>query len=482
MPGIFKTIRGKLTIYFTLIFGITLIVFSTVLYNIFAGQIRNDFDLVMTAFAASISETIKENGVTPDILSEMKEMNKPGSSLYYGYIIVYNHQEGVIIKSHQVDSVNVPLNKDLLNDAINGKKGFHTGYFTPVNGLWDKDGVRMLYFPASHRGRKFALVLIAPLSSQEQMLGNLQLILFTAVPVTLLLAAFIGWIFSKKAYEPVDKLVEKSKTITAEKLYERLAVDDVDDEISRLAATLNNMIGGLEASFKTLKQFTSDASHELKTPLTIMKGEIEVALKRSRSIDEYRIVLEGSLEEVNRLQNIVESLLLISKYDNKKLVLSSEEFDLNEVVIEAVKKSQQISSKKNIKIILNINEEEDSELYIIGDKSKLQNVYLNLIDNAVKYSNENTSINITTGKDLIMKNAVVTVKDEGIGIPEEMLEDVFVRFYRVDQSRTRDEGHSIGLGLAIVRVTLEAHGGSVSVTSSLGEGSVFTTILPLSRS
>ncbi|HEY3251288.1 MAG TPA: ATP-binding protein [Ignavibacteria bacterium] len=475
----FKTIRGKLTLFFTLIFGFTLLGFSIFLYNIFASQIRNDYDLVMTAFAASISENIRENGVNPEILLEIKELNKPGSALYNGYVMVLNSSEAVLIKSHQLENINIPLDKELINSSLNGKKEFTTKFLETSAGLWDQNGIRMLYYPAMHRGHKYILLLISPLSSPEQMLSSLRLILFITVPVTILLTGFMGWLFSKKAYEPVDKLVEKANTLTAEKLHERLVVDEVDDEISRLAGTLNDMIERLETSFKILKQFTSDASHELKTPLTIMKGEIEVALKKTRSLHEYKQVLADSLGEVNRLQNIVESLLLLSQYENKKIRLNFEDVNLNELVIEAVTKSHYITSKKNIKLIMHIDENIDSEILIKGDRQKLLNVFLNLIENAAKYSNENTEINLFLNHDEARKNAIVTICDQGIGMQDKVLSHIFDRFYRVDASRTRDENYSLGLGLAIVKATVEMHDGVVSVSSRINEGSVFKISLPL---
>lgn len=475
----FKTIRGKLTLFFTLIFGFTLLAFSIVLYNVFARQIRNDYDMVMTAFAASISENIRENGVNPEILAEIKDLNKPGSALYNGYVMVLNSSEAVLIKSNQLENVNIGLDKELIASVLNGKKEFSTKKLEPTGDLWDQNGIRMLYYPAMHRGHKYILLLISPLSSPEQMLSSLRIILFITVPVTILLTGFVGWLFSKKAYEPVDKLVEKANTLTAEKLHERLTVDEVDDEISRLAGTLNDMIERLEASFKILKQFTSDASHELKTPLTIMKGEIEVALKKTRSLEDYKQVLSDSLGEVNRLQNIVESLLLLSQYENKKIRLNFEEVNLNELVIEAVTKSHYITSKKNIKLIMNIDENIDSEILIKGDRQKLLNVFLNLIDNAAKYSNENTEINLFLNYDDGRKNAVVTISDQGIGMHDMVLTHIFDRFYRADASRTRDDTYSLGLGLAIVKATVEMHGGIVHVQSKLNEGSTFKILLPL---
>src|SRR5690349_13039892 len=314
-----KTIRGKLTLYFVTIFGITLIIFSLVLYSIFAAQSRDDFDLVMTALATSVSESIKETGVNSDILDELKDLNRPGASTYSGYVEVLSSNETVMMKSPVLNNTTVPLSRELVIAALNGNRNFTSVYTGDPGGLWDNNGVRILYFPAFHKQHKYAVILIAPLSRLETMLSGLRLVIYTVIPVTLILSALAGWIFSRRAYAPVNELVNKANTITAEKLNSRLFVSDADDEIAHLASTLNSMIERLEDSFKTLKQFTSDASHELRTPLTILRGEIEVALKKPRRGDEYKIILQDSLEEVKRLQNIVESLLLLSQYENRKM-------------------------------------------------------------------------------------------------------------------------------------------------------------------
>lgn len=478
---IFKTVRGKLTLSFITIFGITLIGFSFVLYNVFAKQSRDDFDIVMSVLASSISETIRENGINQDILNEVKEFNNPGLSAFYGYTEILNSTESVVMQSSQLKDVSLPLERNRILAALNGSREITTIYIDDPGPLWDSRGARILYFPATHRQHKYVVILVAPLSSIEGMLANLRLIIFIAIPVTLLIASIVGWLFSKRAYAPVDELVTKTNTITAEKLHMRLKVSDADDEISHLAETLNYMIERLEQSFSTLKQFTSDASHELRTPLTIMRGEIEVALKKSRNEQEYLNILKGNLEEVRRLQNIVEGLLTLSQYENNRVTIQHEDINLADIVIESVTKSRILAESKNIRLVLKLDEDNPEAVIINGDSRKLLNVFLNIFDNAIKYSNENTEIKCFTGITKTDNYAYVTIKDEGIGIPEESLKNIFERFYREDSSRTRGEGFSLGLGLSIVKAVVEAHNGKIEVTSEKGKGSAFTIFLPYTK-
>lgn len=475
---IFKTIRGKLTLSFIIIFGITLIGFSLVLYNVFAKQSRDDFDIVMSVLASSISETIRENGINQDILNEVKEFNNPGLSAFYGYTQVMNSAESVVMQSSQLKDKALPIQRQYVLSALNGGREITTVFTEGPSELWDKQGARILYFPAVHHQHKYAVILIAPLSSVETSLSNLRLIIFAAIPVTLLLASVVGWLFSKRAYAPVNELVIKTNTITAEKLHSRLRVSDADDEISHLAETLNDMIERLEQSFNTLKQFTSDASHELRTPLTIIRGEIEVALKKRRDNNEYENILKDNLDEVKRLQNIVEGLLTLSQYENNRVTVQEEIINLNDVVIEALTKSRIIAGRKEIKLILKLEENTTGGIMIKGDSTKLLNVFLNIFDNAVKYSNTGSEVYCFTGKTKKGDFAFVTIKDEGIGIPKGSLLNIFERFYREDSSRTRGESYSLGLGLSIVKAVVEAHNGRIEVKSEDNKGSEFTIFLP----
>ncbi len=475
---IFRTIRGKLTLSFIIIFGITLIGFSFVLYNVFAEQSRDDFDIVMSVLASSISETIRENGINQDILNEVKEFNNPGLSAFYGYILVMNSAEGVVMQSAQLKDKSLPLERQQILSALNGSREITTVIDEGPTDLWDKHGARVLYIPAVHHQHKYAVILIAPLSSVETSLSNLKWIIFATIPVTLILASAVGWLFSKRAYAPVNELVTKANTITAEKLHSRLVVSDTDDEISHLAETLNDMIERLEQSFNTLKQFTSDASHELRTPLTIIRGEIEVALKKRRDNIEYENILNDNLEEVKRLQKIVEGLLTLSQYENNRIIIHEEVINLNDIVIESLSKSKIIAERKEIKLILKLEEENSGAIYLKGDSTKLLNVFLNLFDNAVKYSNENSEIHCFTGMTKTRDYAYVTIKDDGIGIPGESLKNIFERFYREDSSRTRGESYSLGLGLSIVKAMVEAHNGRIEVRSEEKKGTEFTVFLP----
>jgi signal transduction histidine kinase len=244
------------------------------------------------------------------------------------------------------------------------------------------------------------------------------------------------------------------------------------------------MIDRLDKSFQSQRQFTADASHELRTPLTILKGEMEVALQQKRETSEYEETLRSAIQEIRRINKTVDDLLLLARLDAGQLSLQLRVVRLDELLMDAVAKVTASCQKKNISIVLDIigvTEGEDAkELNILGDRDKLMNVFLNLLDNAMKYSGEGKNIRVTVG--LATDSAEVRVTDDGIGIHPQDLPHIFDRFYRVDKARSYQdsvETSGSGLGLSIAKWIVEAHKGTISVESLIGKGTTITVRIPL---
>jgi two-component system OmpR family sensor kinase len=481
MFNIFKTIRGKLTIYFVTVFGLTLIVFCIVIYAVFSYQIKNDIDEALQVMASSTFETIKEEGIGNEISSEVKESYIPFSGPDEKFIEIIDYSGNTVFNSEEQTNKPFQLNKDELVKSLSGTKSFKTVAGTGRSEKWNNIIIRILLYPVTYNSQKYVIIAGVSYANMGRFFTRLRFIFYISIPFILILSTVMGWFFSRRAYLPINKIITEANSITAEKLNVRLPVGKTQDEISKLAETLNGMIERLEKSFLMQKQFNSDASHELKTPLTILKGEIEVALQQLRSSEEYKRILSGNLDEINRLQKIVESLLLLSQFENDKIQLHLEKINLDDLLIDAVKKATSYARKKNIRIVIKLDESKDTgEILINGDYAKLINVLLNIIDNAIKYSDNNSQIEITAGK-TAQGTAIVSVKDSGIGINAEDIENIFGRFYRSKKSRTRDETLSLGLGLSIAKAVVEAHKGNISVKSTPRQGSAFTIQLPLFR-
>jgi heavy metal sensor kinase len=311
-----------------------------------------------------------------------------------------------------------------------------------------------------------------PVDEVQSVIDDFLRTLMLVVPGVLLISILGGWFLSKASLHPVDEITRSAKDITASNLSRRLPVPKTDDEIRRLSETLNDMISRLESSFGQIRQFTADASHELRTPLTILTGEIELALRTRKTPGEYQDVLSSALQEVLRLSRVVEYLLLLSRADMGQMVLEKERINLTDMLADLADAATVLGAPKNIYITYRHTE----TLMIEGDQAKVYQIFLNLVDNAVKYTPEGGLISITIHRD--GRFAEVRVRDTGIGISAEHQKKIFDRFYRVDRARSRELGGA-GLGLSIVQWKVEVHGGTIRVESEPGQGSTFIVRLPL---
>jgi heavy metal sensor kinase len=315
------------------------------------------------------------------------------------------------------------------------------------------------------------LQVAAPLAADDHELGELLTVMLLAGPLALALALGGGYLLACRALSPVDRLAADADQITATRLDKRLDIPNADDELGRLAATLNRMIGRLEGSFEEIRRFTADAAHELRTPLTVMRNAAEVALGSPRQPEHYRRVLGDMLEEVDRLTRLAEQLLFLSREDAGLMPLSATTIRLDDLVRTAVEHMRVVAEAKGLSL-------ECSQLaacLIPGDADRLRRLLFNLLDNAIKFTPSGGTVSVTLERS--DSTARVLVEDAGIGIPAEHLPHVFERFYRVDPARGQDTDGT-GLGLAIGRAIAQAHRGSLEIESKVGVGTRAILTLP----
>jgi len=300
-------------------------------------------------------------------------------------------------------------------------------------------------------------------------------VLLLGFPIAVLLAGFGGYALARKALAPVDLMATQAKTISAEKLGDRLSVENPEDELGKLGTVFNAMLGRLQAAFDQLRRFTADASHELRTPLTAIRSVGEVALQDQRSPAEYRDVIGSMLEEVDRLTRLAESLLALSRADTGHIQLQREDISLVLTAKEASSVVEVLAEEKR----QHIDIEGDANLVVSVDRLILRQAIVNLLDNAIKYSPPGSHIlvRVQSAGD---KQVFLDVIDQGPGIPGEHQPHVFDRFFRVDKARTREWGGA-GLGLSITRWAVEAHGGDISLKCEEGQGSTFRVSLPVAK-
>jgi heavy metal sensor kinase len=482
--SLFQTIRGKMTILYVLVFGFIVAICSVILYTAYAQRLRGDLDESLVMIALSLTELVHQDGiVSKEIFHELSEAYLSfdhGSRLY---VEILKRDGSVILKYPQPNEVSLPLRPEIISRAFLGKSTF---VFTKLKLSSSPDNqitARLLLRPdMATSAAKYVFAIAIPTARMEQILVGLRLIMLVLFPLVMLLTSFAGWFLAGRTFRPVNQLISDAQKITAEQLSKRLTVGPVDDEISRLSATLNEMINRIEQSFLDQKQFTADVSHELRTPLTILSGEIEVALQHSRTKEEYHRILRSNLEEIQRLQKILNDLLLLCQIDSGKIMIDQRPIRLDELLIAAIQKVSQAAKSREISINLRLDEGVDqglSESMIMANSACLLNVFINLLDNAIRFSSIGSKIScvLKEGYD----HVEVTIQDNGEGISEEHLERVFDRFYRVDRAVGNTSKSGIGLGLAISRSVVEVHGGKISLNSSPGQGTTVRVLLPLTN-
>lgn len=262
--------------------------------------------------------------------------------------------------------------------------------------------------------------------------------------------------------------------ITAENLKLRVNIPDTTkDEIRRLADTFNEMLERLEHAFSSQRQFIEDFAHELKTPLSVLKGELEVALKKIRSTEEYESILQSNLEEVERINRIVENLLMLARLDSNAIVLRREPLNVGLLVKAIVDDIRVLAAQENIGVDYLIRD----AITVYGDENQLKRLFINLLDNAIKYTLRNGKVIVDI--EPVDNYAKIVVSDTGMGIPDSEIHHIFNRFYRLDKSRHQP---GFGLGLSIAKSIVEAHKGKIEVKSKLNQGTTITVFLPIYRS
>jgi two-component system, OmpR family, sensor kinase len=325
------------------------------------------------------------------------------------------------------------------------------------------------------QGQTYTLLILQSLRAQNEMLEEVRSTFAWVIPLAILLSSVGGYFLARKSLAPVVAMSDRAGHISAANLHERLPVQNAKDELGHLAASFNQLLERVAESFERQKRFMADASHELRTPAAILRGESEVALSReARPAEEYRESLRVLHAEAQRLTQIVEDLFTLTRADAGQYPLSPHEFYLDELVADCVHTARSLAQAKRIALSCDTPD----ELPIRADETLLRRMILNLLDNAIKYTPESGSVRVACQRS--REEYALTVTDTGPGIPAELQQRVFERFFRTDQARTRSEkdGGGAGLGLSIARWIADAHRGRLVLLRSDAHGSTFAAFLP----
>ena len=346
----------------------------------------------------------------------------------------------------------------------------HTVYDTVTTP--NDDPIRRISFPITHAGTvQYILQTETSLRLVQDTL-RLLILLLAALAVAMVAVGWIGsrWL-ARETLTPVEALTATAEQISAPSLKTRMALDAPYEEFERLARVFNAMLDRLHRVFEGQRQFIADAAHEIQTPLTVIKGTIEVALQNTRSADDYRDALVTNLGQVERLSTLTRSLLTLTQFSSDRPPLTLTPLALEPLVRDLVKELTPLAEDRKIQLAVDAQ----PVPLVEGDAGRLTQLLINLLDNALAHTPPDGRITVRVRPS--REHIVIEVEDTGPGIAPEHLPRLFERFYRADPARARESGGT-GLGLAIVKEIAEAHGGTVGVESTLGKGSVFTITLP----
>ncbi len=460
-----RNVRSRLTLWYVLVLASLLGLYGGVASLFLFLSLREDFD----------QNLLKDLDTVEGMLA--KEPNG-GVSLHSGHPDTAEPRIGHFIEVWSPEGALLYRSAVLQEQALGGPPVRGEGQRDPTpSTIRLANGVRArLASSVYHVEDQRVVVRVA--YDEEKLwgeLGEFGEVLLLGFPIAVLLAGFGGYALARKALAPIDSMATQAKTISAERLGERLSIENSQDELGKLGMVFNDMLGRLQAAFEQLRRFTSDASHELRTPLTAMRSVGEVALQDQKSPAEYRDVIGSMLEEVDRLTRLAESLLALSRADAGHIQLQHEDIALLQLAKESGSVVEVLAEEKRQQIEI----EGDADLVVTADRLILRQAIVNLLDNAIKYSPEGSRIvvRVQSGGN---SQVFLEVIDQGGGIPTEHQPYVFDRFYRVDQARTREWGGA-GLGLSITRWAIEAHGGVITLSSDKDHGSTFRVSLPLAK-
>ena len=462
-----RSLRARVVTWFVGILAAALLAFGATLYFGVRSYLRNALEHSLTSQADAIAGTFlahEEEKGPAWMDGEISEAYAP--ELSGRYIRVLRQDGQVLYQSGETRDASILPARFPPTPFQDARPGCQV---IKQAGL---SSVMLCGWPfTSSSGTRYRIETGASVGQSERTASGVLKILLLITPLILAAAAFGGRLLMKLPLQPLETLTERAEHIGKSKLGERLPVPNTDDEMERLALSLNRMISRLEDALSHNRRFSGDVSHELRTPLTIMKGELEHVLRDAELQQGVRDSVVSALEEISRMSRIVESLLAIARLDSGADAIDTEPADVSALCRWTLEQMHLLAEEKHIAMQITT-----TSLIAAVDTARMKQVFVNVIDNAIKYTPEGGNVEVVSFAS--GASAVIEVSDTGIGIPPESLPHVFDRFYRADRVRSRVSGGT-GLGLSIVKAICNAHGGSISIQSQEGVGTTVRMELPL---
>ncbi len=460
-------IKWKLTLWYGGILALILVTFSSGVYIYFKNSLQKSIDTKIKSIAEVLASSMTETH-NQSLFGNFERYleNALGKKPKGKFIQIIDASGKIGARLNDLEAEAVPVSFVTLEKALKGEIVYETIETA-------RPRLRMITMPILENKKIISIVQVgSSLEEFEDTMKRLLIIMIISIITSISVTIVVGYFMAKKTMKPVDQIRRAAVNISSNNLDERIDIKGRKDELGRLAETFNAMISRLKDSFQRINQFSIDVSHELKTPLTILKGETELALRKERTNEEYKRSMQSNLEEIDRMSRIIDDLLLLSKAETKDIGMNLEKVDLRDLLADVCMNMKLFGENKGVEIVV----KELEDIRLVGDELKLRRMITNVVENAIKYGHRGGHVIVSSYKQNGF--ACVNVEDDGPGISPGDIKYIFDRFYRADRSRKRASGS--GLGLSISKWIAEAHKGSIDVQSRPAAGSVFTIKLPMS--
>ena len=455
-----NTLAFRLTLWYAGIFTVSSFVAFLLFYTLITSLIRERTDQELLAQVNRFSTLLVREGVEAVANAAVIEAQAAGVKKVFFRLLSLNGQ--AFSSSNMSYWKDIHIHGKAIEELLHGSRPV----FETVAISDRKEEVRILYAMISPR---IILQVGEAMESYSRFLDAFKGIFITTMTLLIVVAAGVGWFMARRAVSGVEAVTRTAKKISGGTLEERVPVKVRGDEIDQLATTFNEMLDRIQTLLTEIKEMSDNIAHDLRSPITRIRGIAEVTLTTGKSLSEYESLAASTIEECDRLLDMINTMLMISKTESGVDKLSREEIDLVGLVREACELFEPTAEDKGVTLSYDV----PNRSPLIGDTRMIQRLLSNLLDNAIKYTPSGGSVKVSGYEN--DAQVVVAVKDTGIGISPDDLPRVFERFYRCDQSRSQA---GIGLGLSLARAIARAHGGDIMATSIPGRGSTFTVTLP----
>jgi heavy metal sensor kinase len=456
-----KTLAFRLTLWYAGVFAVSSCVAFLLFYTLITSFFRDRSDQELLGQAREFSTVLASRGLEAVRSLAVLEAQAGGVKKVFFRFLSSNGQ--VFSSSNMSYWQDIDIRDAAIKQLVRDRKNVFETITIPHR----KDKVRILHVMI---GPGVILQIGQSMETDSRFIDAFKNIFVVTMVLLIGLAAGVGWFMARRAVSGVEAVTRTAREISGGTRDKRVPVGTRGDEIDQLATTFNQMLGRIETLITEIKEMSDNIAHDLKSPITRIRGLAEVTLATGKEIGEYENMAAGTVEECDRLLDMINTMLMITKTESGVHQLDYQEVDMGRLVRDACELMESVAEDRGLRLTC----ETPENPILIGDPRMIQRILANLLDNAIKYTPSGGSVRASLSE-IDSGEALVTVQDTGMGIPPDDLPHIFERFYRCDHSRSEP---GTGLGLSLARALARAHHGDITVTSTLGQGSTFTLTLP----